>query len=74
MADAVLPILKDNNDLYYRYKMPKLTAKIEGSGNGIKTVLTNMSAISKSLHRPASCNFIKEKKILKTKINFVSNY
>lgn len=31
--------------------MPKLIAKIEGSGNGIKTAVVNMSAIAKALNR-----------------------
>lgn len=32
--------------------MPVLTTKIEGKGNGIKTVLPNMSDVSRSLSRP----------------------
>jgi translation initiation factor 5 len=55
MADVLLPILRDTNDPHYRYKMPKLTAKIESSGNGIKTVITNMVAIAKSIGRPPAC-------------------
>lgn len=52
MGDVLLPILKDTKDPHYRYKMPKLMAKVEGSGNGIKTVIVNMVAIARSLGRP----------------------
>ncbi|KAJ3389505.1 Eukaryotic translation initiation factor 5A-1 [Lobulomyces angularis] len=45
-------IRRDVDDKFYRYKMPKLIAKIEGRGNGIKTVIVNMSNISRALMRP----------------------
>lgn len=40
------------SDQFYRYKMPKLLAKVEGKGNGIKTVIVNMVDIAKALNRP----------------------
>lgn len=40
------------SDQFYRYKMPRLVAKVEGKGNGIKTVIVNMVDIAKSLNRP----------------------
>lgn len=39
-------------DQFYRYKMPRLLAKVEGKGNGIKTVIANMVDIAKALNRP----------------------
>uniref|UniRef100_A0AC35GTE6 Eukaryotic translation initiation factor 5 n=1 Tax=Panagrolaimus sp. PS1159 TaxID=55785 RepID=A0AC35GTE6_9BILA len=39
-------------DPYYRFKMPRLQAKVERKCNGIKTVIANLSDIAKALDRP----------------------
>lgn len=51
MAKSV-NIRGDVSDSFYRYKMPELLTKIEGKGNGIKTVLPNVSDVAKALARP----------------------
>ncbi|KAJ1818194.1 eukaryotic translation initiation factor 5 [Coemansia sp. RSA 2599] len=45
-------IRRDTKDQFYRYKMPRLQGKIEGKGNGIKTVLPNIVEVSRALSRP----------------------
>lgn len=47
-----LNVNRNVEDVFYRYKMPKLVAKVEGKGNGIKTVIVNMTDIAKALGRP----------------------
>lgn len=42
---------RNSTDVFYRYKMPEIEIKVEGRGNGIKTVLVNIEEISKSLDR-----------------------
>lgn len=50
---ATINIGADNaGDAFYRYKMPKLQARIEGRGNGIKTNVVNNVDIAKALERP----------------------
>jgi translation initiation factor 5 len=50
-------IRRDLSDPFYRYKMPLLQAKIEGSGNGIKTNITNLKDVAKALSRPNNYPF-----------------
>lgn len=39
------------DDPEYRYKMPAVFGKVEGSGNGIKTAIPNITDVALSLHR-----------------------
>ncbi|PWY68622.1 translation initiation factor eIF5 [Aspergillus heteromorphus CBS 117.55] len=51
---ATVNIRRDVSDPFYRYKMERLQSKIEGKGNGIKTVIVNLNSVAQSLSRPAS--------------------
>lgn len=51
---ATVNIRRDVSDPFYRYKMEKIQSKIEGKGNGIKTVIVNLSSVAQSLARPGS--------------------
>lgn len=48
---ATVNIRRDVTDPFYRYKMEKIQSKIEGKGNGIKTVIVNLSSVAHSLAR-----------------------
>jgi translation initiation factor 5 len=47
-----LNVNRNVQDAFYRYKMPRLVAKVEGKGNGVKTVIPNMPDIARALGRP----------------------
>jgi translation initiation factor 5 len=49
---AYVNVNRGLTDQFYRYKMPKIMAKVEGKGNGIKTVIVNMVDVAKALNRP----------------------
>lgn len=49
---TLVNIRRDNEDPFYRYKMPLIVSKIEGRGNGIRTAITNTSEVARALSRP----------------------
>jgi translation initiation factor 5 len=49
---GLVNVRRDESDPFYRYKMERLQTKIEGKGNGIKTVVVNLSSVAQSLARP----------------------
>lgn len=49
---ATVNIRRDVTDPFYRYKMERLQSKVEGKGNGIKTVIVNLNSVAGSLSRP----------------------
>jgi len=51
---ATVNIRRDVSDPFYRYKMERIQSKIEGKGNGIKTVIVNLSSVASSLARPGA--------------------
>ncbi|KAL2271596.1 hypothetical protein VTJ83DRAFT_967 [Remersonia thermophila] len=50
----LINVRRDIKDHFYRYKMERLQTKIEGKGNGIKTVVVNLSSVAQSLARPGN--------------------
>ncbi|KAK7742133.1 eukaryotic translation initiation factor 5 [Cytospora paraplurivora] len=51
---SLINVRRDVSDVFYRYKMERLQTKVEGKGNGIKTVIVNLTSVAQSLARPGS--------------------
>ncbi|KAI0021975.1 domain found in IF2B/IF5-domain-containing protein [Xylariomycetidae sp. FL0641] len=51
---SLVNVRRDVSDAFYRYKMERIQTKIEGKGNGIKTVVVNLSSVAASLARPGA--------------------
>ena len=54
---STLNINGDENDPYYRYKMPRLFSLKAGKGNGCFTILENLPDVTKAFNHPASIVF-----------------
>lgn len=50
------------DDPFYRYRIPKVDVKMEGS----KTIIVNMVELSKTLNRPPNCKCSSDFNYLKT--------
>jgi len=55
---VTINIRRDVADPFYRYKMEGIQSKIEGKGNGIKSVIVNLSSIAHSLSRDPACKHL----------------
>lgn len=49
LPEAHMNIGGDKSDASFRYKMPSLQIKPEGRGNGVKTILLNLTEVAKAL-------------------------
>ena len=54
---STLNINGDQNDEYYRYKMPRLSSIKAGKGNGCYTILENLPDVTKAFNHPSSVVF-----------------
>lgn len=51
---ATVNVRRDVTDPFYRYKMERLQTKVEGKGNGIKTVVVNLPSVARTLDRDSN--------------------